>query len=90
MKLGDVLETVEWGEQNFGSVVTGGPLRKRDIDAAISKGLVTNIGRVHLCDDDGFTIQPERYRDGYRLTPKGREELQRFKQLWAEQEGGRS
>lgn len=86
MKLSDVLETVEWGEKNFGSVVTGGGLTKRNIDSAISKGLVKRAGRVTLCDDDGFTIQPERYREGYRLTAKGRRMLKAFKKQWEKQE----
>jgi hypothetical protein len=75
MKLQDTLETVAWGEEHFGSVTTGGPLRKRDVDAAIRKGLVVEVGAVTLCDGDGFTIHPERYRTGYRLTAAGRRQV---------------
>ena len=75
MKLQDTLETVAWGEEHFGSVTTGGPLRKRDVDAAIRKGLVVEVGAVTLCDGDGFTIHPERYRTGYKLTEAGRRQV---------------
>lgn len=81
MDINDVLEAVAWGEEHFGSVVAGGPLKKRDIERAVKKGLVESTGPVAVCDADGFTLQPERYRTGYVLTEEGRKALARMHTL---------
>lgn len=72
MNLLSTLETVEWGQKHFGSVTTGGPLKRRDIQKAIAKGFVKSAGMVHVCDEDGSHVDPERFREGFILTEKGR------------------
>lgn len=80
MKLLDVLETVEWGMEHFGSVVTNRQLPKRDVMKAVDARLVRCIGEVALADGDGFTIEPERYRLGYVLTRVGKSTLKRLRE----------
>ncbi len=72
MKQLDVLETVAWGEKHFGSVITGGGLLLRDVRRAIRDGLIVSAGQVIVCDGDGFGLEPERYREGFKLTDAGR------------------
>lgn len=71
MKLTDTLSTTAWAMHHFGSICTGGNLKRRDIRRAEEKGLVESVGMVAMCDGDGFTIDPERYREGFKLTKDG-------------------
>ena len=71
MKLPEILSTTAWAMHHFGSVCSGGTLKRRDIRRAESKGLLESVGDVPVCDGDGFTIEPERYREGFRLTERG-------------------
>jgi hypothetical protein len=72
MKLMDVLETVAWGEKNFGAVICGGNLHRRDMTKAIEKGFVKSAGFAVVVDDDGFQVNPERHREGFVLTDAGK------------------
>lgn len=72
----DALETVAWGTEHFGALATGGATRLRDVVALFRLGLVTDAGMVALCDGDGFTIQPERYRQGWKITEAGKKALE--------------
>lgn len=71
MKLIETLKTVAWAEYHFGSLVTGGNVKMRDIKAAKAKQLVKSIGDVVVLDADGFQKEPERYREGFQLTQQG-------------------
>lgn len=76
MKLFDLLEQVEWGMKFFSGLCTGREVLRRDIMRAVKKGLVLSIGDVPLADDDCYIIQPERYREAFVLTDKGKELLE--------------
>lgn len=77
----DAVEAIGWGMRHFGSVVTNRHVRRRTVQALIRKGLAESVGRVQLCDDDGFMCEPERYREGFRLTHAGRDVHKRLLQL---------
>jgi hypothetical protein len=38
-----------------------------------SLGFVKDAGLVAVCDGDGFTVQPERWRQGWTLTHAGQD-----------------
>ena len=78
MKQGDVLYYAAWGMFFFGSVCTGRGLPRRDMLRAQADGLVKSIGQVTMCDGDGFTIEPERYREGWILTDAGKDALREY------------
>jgi hypothetical protein len=65
------LGRVAWGTKHFGALTTGGDTRRRDVLALLDKGLVADAGMCALCDGDGFTLQPERYRQGWKTTEAG-------------------
>jgi hypothetical protein len=69
----DRLETVEWGERNFGSLITSRQFPRRDMLRLVGRGLVRSIGLVAVCDGDGAHVDPERWREGFVLTEAGRE-----------------
>lgn len=69
------LSVVAWCEELFGSLTTSRSLRRRDVMRLVSSGLVESAGLVVLCDADGYTRQPERYVEGFRLTSAGRSVL---------------
>lgn len=71
----NALEATEWGMKNFGSITTNRRLPLKVMRQCVEAGLCQCIGSVSLCDDDGFTIQPERQRLGYVLTESGRKAL---------------
>lgn len=67
-----VLQAIARAEHFFGSFCAGGDVRKRDIDDLVEQGLAESVGQVPLADADGFTIQPERYKEGFVLTSDGK------------------
>lgn len=69
------LERVAWGTEHFGSLVTGRMTRKRTVISLFRRGLVADAGMVAVCDGDGFLLVPERYRQGWKITPAGRKAL---------------
>jgi hypothetical protein len=72
MKRRDVLESIAYAEGDYGSLVTGGPVRRRDVLRAVERGLAQSVGLVRVLDDDGHPSEPERFREGFRLTEAGR------------------
>lgn len=72
----DVLSLTEWGMEHFSGITTNRALPKRDMMRAVEAGLCRSIGSHPLCDGDGFTIYPERYREVYVLTDKGFDALE--------------
>lgn len=75
MKRRNVLDTIQWAEDEFGSMVTGGIVTRRDVMRCVRAGLVQSAGMVVVMDDDGGIKEPERYREGFKLTDAGRREL---------------
>lgn len=74
----DCLDTTAWGMKHFGGIVTNKQLPLAVMRQCVKAGLCKSIGMVALCDADGFTIQPERYRTGYVLTEKGEAVLEAY------------
>lgn len=73
MKQRDVLESVQWATAEFGSLVSGGQIRKRDLDRAVRAGLVRSIGIVEV--RDAYDSPTGRSAFGYVLTDAGEEAL---------------
>lgn len=73
MKRRDLLNAIAHAEDEFGALVTGGAIERRDVVRAINAGLVRYVGIVQVCDGDGF--QTGREAPGYRLTEEGRRAL---------------
>lgn len=67
----DAMDSLAWGEWFFGSLTPTRTTQRRVIEALVAKGLAESVGVVAMCDDDGFLVQPERYREGFRLTDEG-------------------
>ena len=68
-------DVLSWAAHNakFGwSLTTSRTYRLTTVKALIAKGLVVHVGDVVMVDADGYTKQPERYRDGFELTDRGR------------------
>lgn len=80
----DALEGLEWGEQNFGSLLTSRVHPRRDMMKLIARGWATSLGDVVVCDGDGFSLQPERYREGFVMSPQGRLVLARARERLAQ------
>lgn len=70
----DALEFAEWGAQHFTGVMPGRQHPARDFRRVEAKGHVRQEALV-LCDGDGFTVQPERWRTGYVITKAGKRAL---------------
>jgi len=71
----DALRTIAWGVKHFGALVTGRSVTLRTVRVLVARGLVESAGLVALCDEDGFLLQPERWRRGFRLSVAGRDFL---------------
>ena len=69
------LKNVAWGTEHFGALVTCRSTRKRDVLALVAQGLVADAGMVAVCDGDGFLLQPERYRQGWKITDAGKKAM---------------
>lgn len=80
MKLGSAqrraLETVAWGTEHFGALVTGQSTRRAVVLRLFDMGLVADGGMVAVCDGDGYLLQPERYRQGWKITEAGTKALE--------------
>lgn len=71
MKRQQVLEAVAWAEDLYGSLISGGRYTRRDLMRCVKAGLVESAGMVVVMDGD-FAKDPERYREGFKLTAAGR------------------
>lgn len=69
------LESVALGTEHFGALVTGHVTRKSDVLRLYAIGYVADAGMVAICDGDGFVLQPERYRQGWKVTDAGKKAL---------------
>ena len=79
MRQHDVLETIAWAENHFGSLVTNTQCTRREVLRAVNKGLVVSVGDVFMCDDDGFHVDPEIIKEGFVLTAQGKELVEQLK-----------
>jgi hypothetical protein len=59
-------------ERHEMSLTTGRRVRLAVVESCVAVGWLEDIGPVAMCDGDGFTLMPERYRTGYLLTSEGR------------------
>ena len=66
-----VLRHIRDALRHFDGCPTSSSVPLRTVRKLIARGLVESIGMGVLCDGDGFTIQPERCRELYRLTVPG-------------------
>lgn len=67
----DALETVDWGTHFYGSVLATRACTTRSLRRLAELGLVEAKGEVLVYDGD-FAVEPERYRDGWSVTERGR------------------
>jgi hypothetical protein len=72
VKRRDVLETIADAEDHYGSLVTGAGCSRRDVMRCLDAGLVQSAGLVVVCDDTNTPSEPERWREGFKLTQAGR------------------
>ncbi len=75
MKRRDVLESILWAEEEFGSMITGGAVPRDDVMRQVRAGLISSAGLVRVLDGDGVAVEQERRREGFKLTPAGRQWL---------------
>lgn len=68
--------TIQHLEQHGMSTMTNRAFPLRRMKRLESLGLVESAGMAALCDGDGFTIQPERWAESWRLTQSGRDALE--------------
>lgn len=76
-----LLDQFEWGEEHFGSLLTGRTVRRDQVRRAVAAGVVESAGMVVVCDDDGFAREPERWREGFKLTDAGRAALAEWRAI---------
>lgn len=79
----DAVEAAEWAEEHFGSLHSGGGITLRRLRRLTERGFLVSVGPTVMCDGDGCALEPERYREGFRLTDKGRRELAEIRRLHA-------
>jgi hypothetical protein len=65
------MRSIAWGQRHFGALVTGRVTTRATVRALERKSLACSAGTVAVCDGDGFLVQPQRYREGFRLTAQG-------------------
>lgn len=75
----DLIETVEWGVRNFGSLMSGGTTRLRDLIKLVEEGYVESVGMCEPCDGDGFIIENRKPREGFVLTDKGKKQFSEYR-----------
>ena len=67
----DVVEWLAWGMKHVGSLVTNRKCPRRVMRRLVELGIAESVGMAVECDDDGFHVEPERWREGFRLTALG-------------------
>jgi len=67
----DAIEKLHWAMEHFGALTTNRCVTRRTVMKLVDRGIAESAGQCAMCDDDGFTIEPERYREGFRLTEFG-------------------
>lgn len=64
-----LLRSIAWGTEHFGALATRATVTARRLE---EKGLAKYKGLGVVCDGDGFALQPERERDCWAITAKGK------------------
>ncbi len=67
------IESLAWAMEWFGSLCTTRYCRRSTVLGLVALGIAESVGQVAVCDDDTTTKQPERYREGFRLTEFGKQ-----------------
>jgi hypothetical protein len=67
----NAIGTIAWAQDNFGSFAPGRQIRRATVLKLVELGLAESVGMVAMCDDHGSLKQPERYREGFKLTGAG-------------------
>lgn len=67
----DAIEWLAWGMEHFGSLGTTRRVRRSTMMTLVKQGIAESVGQALMCDGDGFHLEPERYREGFRLTEYG-------------------
>lgn len=75
----DVMEHVAHNHSFGWATIASKGFPKPARERLLVAGLIEDAGAVALVDGDGFTIQPERYRQAWKLTPAGIAEVERLK-----------
>lgn len=65
----ELLRQLAWGTKHFGSFAPRGKVTVRKLEA---KGLAKYKGLGVVVDGDGWALQPERWRDCWAITAKGK------------------
>jgi hypothetical protein len=72
MKRARILEHVKDCEDFYGALITNSVVTRRDIMRCVRAGLVKSVGQRQVYDADENPVEPERWREGFVLTEKGR------------------
>ena len=75
MKLFDLMEALEHAASFDWNLGTSRQVPLRDMRKAVKLGLAESAGQCVVVDGDGFTIEPERYSEAFRMTDLGRKWL---------------
>lgn len=59
---------------------TGRSIRLRDVRRLVARRMMRDAGLASAVDGDGWTIQPERWRQSWELTDAGRAEVAKIKE----------
>lgn len=68
----DTLRVVGDAQEHYGSLVTNSAYPRSVVVRLVLLGLVESAGVVRVCDDTGSPYEPERWREGFKLTQAGR------------------
>ena len=72
----DALMEAEYVDRQMGwKLLSSRTCRIRTIRTLVAKGLLKSAGPTYLCDGDGWLVEPEQIREGWELTPAGRDAL---------------
>lgn len=76
MKLFDLMEAlIDANDRCDWNLSTGRHTPRRDMMKAVKAGLAESAGMCVEVDGDGWTKEPERYREAFKITPLGRKWL---------------
>lgn len=67
----DGIETIAWGMEHFGGVLTNRHFTKKTAKQLVNLGIAKSLGLVCQCDGDGFILHERVRREGFALTESG-------------------
>ena len=75
----EAISHATWCERAMGWNITGSRAHQRRTLVGLERrGLLESVGPVVMCDGDGFHLDPERFRHGWRLTAWGKRVAERL------------